>query len=717
LIGLGNEYSAPPNELSDTPGLVCLSRQGEYVFRFLYSLVALIVSAQATLAAAQPPRDWEGDWLGRCRIDGKDEFLRLRLEFASGRLGGFAASRSLAMRQTPLRELEFTDGRLALSFRSPRGRVRLSCAIDGDELKGNAQLPGQSTGECSLRRRKPVDLAAFDKLRGDYAVDSEHVLYVLRFEQAPNLYLADGDLLADMVPVGANEFLVEDLRTIRFETDSSGKGIAATVFRQSGEPQRAVKVRLYDEHPVTITSGDIRLAGTLTLPIGAGPFPALVFVHGSGPSLRNTYMLDADRFARNGIASLAFDKRGVGKSTGNWLTAGFDELADDVLAAVRSLRADKRIRPDAVGLFGISQAGWVIPLAASRSADVAFLVPVSGAAVTPAEQELWRHRQNLEFLYIAPRFIELERKSCAMAYDWQRRIQLGSMPIPSPFADDNLNMYHDAQAVLRQVKQPVLAILGGMDNLTPPHESAALWADGLRRGGNADSSVRLFPRGEHGLRDGGKSGSPLEVLRERRLVPGYFDTMVRWIKHHSGGPEFPEARQIDVDADSIPVESRGMQQVSWYGSGAVQPWQLLISLVAFASAVVALPASWLYRLARRVLAKSQSQAAGLGATPWLAAILGLLNVGTLTSMTYLSYQLVQARPHPVFAKLALIWNVLVSATWVSILLTLGLVCACVAARRYGRGSRIGRVYYSAIAAVSICWIPFVIYWDLVRPAW
>jgi hypothetical protein len=86
-------------------------------------------------------------------------------------------------------------------------------------------------------------------------------------------------------------------------------------------------------------------------------------------------------------------------------------------------------------------------------------------------------------------------------------------------------------------------------------------------------------------------------------------------------------------------------------------------------------------------------------------------------MTYLSYQLVQARPHPVFTRLASIWNVLAGATWVSIVLTVVLVWACFLAWRYDRGSRVSRVYYSAISIVAIGWVQFVIYWDLVRPVW
>ena len=276
-----------------------------------------------------------------------------------------------------------------------------------------------------------------------------------------------------------------------------------------------------------------------------------------------------------------------------------------------------------------------------------------------------------------------------LAYDWQRLNRLGPMPIPQPFQDDRLNMFHDAPAVLRRVRQPVLAIFGGLDTLTPPRESAAIWADALRGRGNDDYSVRLFPRGSHGLEDGGKTGSPLEFLPELRAVPGYFDTMVKWVHHHADGPEFSEARQVDVDADAIPIESRGMERVSWYGSGAVQPWHLLLSFVVFASAVVAAPASWICRRWRHGRGPRTD---GPRRTQWLAVLLGLLNIAIMSAMSYVLYQLVMAVPHPVISRLGLIWSALAVATWPSLGLVVLVVGGCIAAWRHGWWAPAARVY-------------------------
>jgi dienelactone hydrolase len=649
-----------------------------------------------------------------CKIADKDVFLVLRLKEDAGRLGGAAFSRALAIRNVPVSCQRDDARRLTLSFATGEGPVRLACDVSSpDRLTGKAEFSG-AAGECAFWRRYSMDKPKFDRFRGDYRLDAGRVLFVGRFETADNLFLVDGDSRHDVVPIGPDEFLTDDFRTIKFETGEDGAAVAALVTEAGMPPRRAPRVRAYDEEAVTYSGAGVQLSGTVFRPATPGPHPAVVCVHGSGPGLRESYAVEADRLAREGIAVLTFDKRGSGASTGDWTRVGFDELADDVLAGVRFLRQDKRIRSDKIGLFGISQAGWVIPLAASRSSDVAFIVPVSGGAVTPAEQELWRHRQNLEFLNVPGRFVELERKAAAMAYDWQWRYQSGLLPLPNPFADDNLNMFHDAPAVLRRVRQPVLAIFGGRDTLTPPRESAAIWAETLRQRGDDDFSVRFFPNGTHGLLDSEKTGSPLEILPEIRWVPGYYQTLVGWVHHHAGGPAFPDARRIDVDANEVPVESRGMHHVAWYGSGAVQPWLLLVSAVAFASAALAVPFAWLWRRVRPTAGGTPAAARMLR---WSAALVGVLNVGILAALVIVLYRLVVANPDPEIAWLRAIWNAVVAAEWLSVALTAVVVVGCIAAWRNNLWSRAGRVYYTAVALMAVGWVPFALYWDFLWPVW
>ncbi|MEO1644571.1 MAG: alpha/beta fold hydrolase, partial [Chloroflexota bacterium] len=136
-----------------------------------------------------------------------------------------------------------------------------------------------------------------------------------------------------------------------------------------------------DINNIEFYSGGEKLIGTLTLPQGEPPFPAVVLVHGSGPAVASDFTEEARNLSSAGFAVLRYDKRGVGRSEGLFTSINrinseihMRILADDALAAVEVIRNLEEINADQVGLYGISQAGWIIPLAAARSDSVAFTV-------------------------------------------------------------------------------------------------------------------------------------------------------------------------------------------------------------------------------------------------------------------------------------------------------------------------------------------------------
>src|SRR5437899_7010217 len=110
---------------------------------------------------------------------------------------------------------------------------------------------------------------------------------------------------------------------------------------------------------IAITNADATLAATLWLPATPGPHPGVVMVGGSGPTDRHNDVFFPpirEHLLASGVAVLSYDKRGVGGSTGSWLTSGYDALADDTVAAVRTLRSQPDI--SSVGLFGHSEGAW-----------------------------------------------------------------------------------------------------------------------------------------------------------------------------------------------------------------------------------------------------------------------------------------------------------------------------------------------------------------------
>src|SRR3954471_18375871 len=145
--------------------------------------------------------------------------------------------------------------------------------------------------------------------------------------------------------------------------------------------------------PTFFLNGDTRLAFTLDLPPGKGPFPTIVLGHGSGRTTRDQLTRLGSRFTQLGFAVLRFDKRGVGESTGTYVFVGtkdspevFPQLASDVAAGVRFLRTRPEIKPQQIGLAGISQAGWILPLAARELGDAAFLVLLSGPVCSVGQE-------------------------------------------------------------------------------------------------------------------------------------------------------------------------------------------------------------------------------------------------------------------------------------------------------------------------------------------
>jgi uncharacterized protein len=169
---------------------------------------------------------------------------------------------------------------------------------------------------------------------------------------------------------------------------------------------------------IQFTNGADELAGTVELPAVTGPYPAVVFIHGSGPADRGAFPSLSRYFVSRGFAVLNYDKPGVGGSRGNWLKQTFADRAREAAAAYRFLQNYPEVNGRAVGLCGGSQAGWVMPIAAQLVPDLAFIISLSAAAVTPAAQERYR----LEWQMRADGFSEVDISAALAVYD--RRLAL-----------------------------------------------------------------------------------------------------------------------------------------------------------------------------------------------------------------------------------------------------------------------------------------------------
>ena len=186
---------------------------------------------------------------------------------------------------------------------------------------------------------------------------------------------------------------------------------------RSTKPERG-----YREEEVEFANGDVKLSGTLMVPTKSGKHPAVVITHGSMPNERTAYRSVGRNFAEAGIAALIYDKRGSGRSTGNTRAASMEDLADDAIAGVRMLKGRTDVDAIRIGVMGHSQGGWIAPLAAVRSRDVAFVVATGVAAVTPAEQSIYHRAGVMRSLGMSDDEIEHASRLRRKLYDLNRKI-------------------------------------------------------------------------------------------------------------------------------------------------------------------------------------------------------------------------------------------------------------------------------------------------------
>ena len=335
---------------------------------------------------------------------------------------------------------------------------------------------------------------------------------------------------------------------VEFQRDDTGAIVTLTWQREGGSPRVARRVEIEEREDVRFSNGDIRLAGTLISPNKAAT--ALILVHGSGPENRE-FMLPFARFLiRRGIAVLGYDKRGVGESTGDWNTASFEDLAGDVVAAFDYLKTRHDIDSGQIGLLGVSQAGWIVPIAAVRAKDIAFLISISGAAVPAAEttidqaqNEMTAGGMRAAAVAQVVGLMRLQYQFARTGQGWdeyaaaRQTLSTRMGPPPDTFPETPDHPYwrfirrlyfYEPGPTLRQLQVPTLALFGELDNNILPDKNKAAWDTALKAGGNRDYTLQILPKANH-YQFEATIGSNAEMASLQRFVPVYFTTIQDWL--------------------------------------------------------------------------------------------------------------------------------------------------------------------------------------------
>ncbi|CAN5163157.1 alpha/beta hydrolase [soil metagenome] len=379
----------------------------------------------------------------------------------------------------------------------------------------------------------------------------------MRFEEADGVWGGSFDserLRVEGIPFNEVEF--EPPRVIvRLEGDETTtvfagriEGNSLTGILQEGEDggwfaleRDSVAAPALREEDVRFRNGGVELAGTLILPPGPGPHPAVVFLHGSGAEGRWASRYLARRLARDGIAALIWDKRGVGGSTGRWPESSFEDLAGDAAAAIAFARARPEIDPARVGIQGHSQGGTIAPLVAVRSrAD--FVIASAASGLPMADVEIYSVGNSLGISSLPPEEAALARAYVEAlvdaAYRGAPRDALDAAAerarghdwfFDPPGPDDSYWWFSrriadfDPLVWWRQVEVPVLLVYGSEDERVPVEASRAAITAAIESAGRGSVDVRIFEGGDHTFR----------VWRLGdvwpRTVEGYPEAILDWL--------------------------------------------------------------------------------------------------------------------------------------------------------------------------------------------
>lgn len=348
-----------------------------------------------------------------------------------------------------------------------------------------------------------------------------------------------------------------------YEGVNMGESIMGT-FKQHGQsfpltikpgllkrnrPQTPAMPYPYQTQEVSFNNGDAILKGTLVIPENASrQTPVMLMVTGSGLQNRDEEIFEhkpfaviADALARAGIATLRYDDRGFGESTGDIVNCTTEDLKNDAFAGVQLLRS----RFDKVGVIGHSEGGTIaLMLAAEKKVD--FIVSLAGMAVSGKETLLWQNRLALAAANIPSETIDLYCKALDEVFDacisgtampsttqynlptsLAQNLTVVTKQLQTPYMKQFLTL--DSRPLLGNITCPVLALNGTKDTQVEPESNLGALRSGLQK--NAKNKLEAIEGVNH-LFQHCKTGMATEYGNiEETIAPEVLEKMVYWLSN------------------------------------------------------------------------------------------------------------------------------------------------------------------------------------------
>lgn len=358
-------------------------------------------------------------------------------------------------------------------------------------------------------------------------------------------------------PTAPARFAVDGCLCVLMMIIGSLQPAAATQNKPSTLPWSAPATTQVVAEDRRFTSGDAELSGTLYMPRSLKPVAAVVVTHSASSPLRNSSLYDhlETILPAIGMAVFIYDRRGSGQSGQKDAGGDFTLLADDAIAAVQSLKADPRIDPKRIGTWGLSQGGWISPLAASRSRDVAFVVSLSAPVVTADIQMMFSSTNHLRANGYSKADIDQmvatrtavddymrgtvsreaaqEKVDAAKTKPWFKYLYIGEIVKDRAVSGWRKEIANDPLKNLEAVTVPTLVIYGADDAVVPVARSVERLETVAPQ--MPDMQFHVIAGADHAMQMSADPKTTLDPKHdgtERPDSPEYFAILSSWLAAH-----------------------------------------------------------------------------------------------------------------------------------------------------------------------------------------
>jgi len=314
-------------------------------------------------------------------------------------------------------------------------------------------------------------------------------------------------------------------------------------------------------------AGRFEIVADLQMPEGPGPHPAIIILHGGGSGTRDDYRHMRERFGNAGYATLIWDKPGFGASKGQLSEQNtIAERVDILLTATGILREQPRVDGGHVGVWGVSQAGYMVASALQQDHRFAFAILVGPPGENSIEQTAYFVGQQVACAGASSRqWVEAETLAAAVLaagiyddYVTSGRMLLDRYPVVKevgfmagilprdrwqPRMPDS-ESYFDPIPSISKTSIPLLILYGELDKNVDPVQGSMAYQRAIESSGNRQSRVVPVDGVDHDM-----VPSSTGCERERRhrrswaVSPGYLDTMLCWLSGIEQQPEPVNRRQ------------------------------------------------------------------------------------------------------------------------------------------------------------------------------